>query len=146
MPAFCRRFAAMLLVTSVAGCAESGIDLGDFATVSGRVTHAGAPLKEGLVTFNCPASGQVATAKIQPDGTYVMKLGERDGLPLGEYKVSIRPPLTRSQEHFRRANVPKPNGDDGGFEIPQKFRFETSSGLVRMVESGSNSFDFDLGE
>lgn len=146
MPVFCHRCTALLLVILVTGCAEPGLDLGEFGTVSGRVTHRDSPLEKGLVTFNCPASGQVATARIQPDGTYVMKLGEREGLPLGEYKISIRPPLARSQEHLRRANVPKPEGDDPDYEIPQKFRFETSSGLVRTVASGDNKFDFDLGE
>ena len=136
-----------LTVLCLFGCTDQGVDLGQFGRVSGRVTHHGIALQKGIITFNCPDSGQVATVDIQPDGTYVMKLGDREGLPLGKYKVSVRPPLARSQEHFRRPGSAQPQDNvDSDYEIPVKFRFETSSRLTAAVEEGDNTFNFDLSD
>ena len=86
----------------------------------------------------------MATATIQGDGSYTMRLGQREGLPLGDYKVYVRPPLPGSQEHFRRRNVAAPADSGTSTKIPEKYQFESSSGLTASVKSGENKFDFDL--
>ena len=124
---------------ALCGCQESGIDLGEFGTVHGRVTYKGLTLNEGMITFNCPASGQVATADIQSDGTYAMNLGQREGIPLGDYQISIRPPLAKL-----RSRPGSQDSDEDSREIPEKYRFETSSGFSATVQSGDNEFDFNM--
>jgi len=130
----------------LAGCGHQGVDLGPFGTVSGRVTYKGVPVEEGVITFHCPDSGQVANAGLSDDGRYRIKLEGRDGLPIGNYNVYIRPPLLDYKERARllfpdsgRAYNPQeyPN-------IPMDYRFESSSGLKATVEEGENTFDFDM--
>ena len=129
-------------ILGITGCADSGIDLGPFGDVSGRVTLEGTALSEGLITFHCPDSGQVAVASIQPNGTYEMYLGKRKGLPVGQYKVAVKPPLPK-----RPTQTPgtAPSRDvNRQSNIPDKYRFETSSGLTASVVEGDNQFEFDL--
>jgi hypothetical protein len=131
--------------TFLLGCGSGGLDLGPFGLVSGTVTCEGEPISQGMVTFHCFESGQVATANLDQDGSYTMRLDDRDGLPVGEYKVCIRPPLTVQQEgktnQRLRNNLYDPKISK---DIPMKYRYENSSGLVETVQAGDNRFDFDL--
>ena len=133
---------SLLLSLGCVGCAEKGIDLGPFGDVSGRVTLDGAALSEGLITFHCPASGQVAVGSIQPDGTYEMYLGQRKGLPVGQYKVAVKPPLPKRPTQTP-GTAPSRNVNRQS-NIPEKYRFETSSGLTASVVEGDNQFEFDM--
>lgn len=131
--------------TLLVGCGPQGPDLGPFGLVSGSVSYQGKPISQGMITFQCPQSGQVATANLQSDGSYAMRLNDRDGLPLGDYRICIRPPLTVNQESdpskMRRNNLYDPTVSK---DIPMKYRYEHSSGLTATVEEGDNRFDFDL--
>ena len=127
------------------GCGPQGPDLGPFGEVSGHVTHEGKPVSEGMITFSCSQSGQVSTANLQEDGSYVMNLNGRDGLPLGAYTVTVRPPLNVKVEtdpsKMRRNNLYDPSVS---VDIPMMYRYESSSGLSATVSAGANEFDFDL--
>ena len=98
-----------------------------------------------MITFNCQQSGQVATANLEPDGSYAMRLNNRDGLPLGEYMVCIRPPLTVQQEgdpsKMHRNSLYDPSVSK---DIPMRYRRESTSGLAAIVVKGDNQFNFDL--
>ena len=136
-----------MLLIILSGCSKkTGIDLGEFGLVAGTVTHDGNSVKEGMITFHSPSSGQVATAPVR-EGKYAMFLQGKRGLPLGDYVVSVRPPLARSQEHFRRQTANPGNANANRYpDIPEKYRYESSSGLTATVVSGKNNFDFDLAE
>lgn len=58
--------------------------------VSGKVTFPdGSPLTKGEVTFQ--QGTFAASGKVQPDGTYTIgSLGVKDGLPKGEYVVTVK--------------------------------------------------------
>jgi hypothetical protein len=132
----------ILLLT---GCGPQGPDLGPFGLVSGRVTYEGKPIALGMITFNSPQTGHVATADLEPDGSYTMRLNDRDGLPLGHYNICVRPPLTVQHEtdpsKVRRNNLYAPTISK---DIPMKYRFENSSGLEATVQEDENLFDFNL--
>jgi hypothetical protein len=127
------------------GCGPQGPDLGPFGLVSGRVTYEGKPIAQGMITFNSPQTGHVATADLEPDGSYEMSLNKREGLPIGEYKVSIRPPLTAQHEtdpsKMRRNNLYDPTLSK---DIPMKYRYESSSGYTAIVVEGENVYDFNM--
>ncbi len=136
-------FALVLCIQ--AGCGPEGPDLGPFGLVSGTVTSQGEPVKAGMITFNNPNSGQVATANLNSDGTYTMELEGREGLPIGDYNVAIRPPLKVNTESdpslMRRNSIYDPNVSP---EIPMRYRYESKSGLESKVLEGENRFDFDM--
>ena len=129
----------------LAGCGPQGPDLGPYGLVSGQITYQGTPISKGMITFHSHHSGQVATANLESDGSYSMKLAGRDGLPIGEYQICIRPPLTAQQgsdpSMRRRNNLYDPTIST---DIPMKYRYESSSGLDAQVLEGDNRFDFDL--
>jgi hypothetical protein len=126
------------------GCGPQGPDLGPYGHVSGRITHQGNPVSQATITFTCPDSGQVATADLQPDGTYTMSHSGRKGLPVGKYYVYLLPNLPKLKEgetDFSRER--SQYNPDVGPDIPMKFRDESNSGIVAMVEEGENRVDFD---
>lgn len=50
----------------------------------------GVPVKDGAVTFYPSGGGRPASASIAPDGTFTLSYERlNDGLPPGEYKVTI---------------------------------------------------------
>lgn len=125
------------LLWLVSGCGDSGP-----ATypVQGKVAHQKKPLEFGTVMF-LSDGGAMATASIQPDGTYQTEL-----LP-GNHKVCVlaNPP---------RQGRPDPDAEGGldttGFPepkpiIPQKYARHESSGIAIEVKSdGENLIDIEL--
>ena len=113
--------------------------------MSGAVTFKDMPVSQAMITFNCPQTGHVATANLQLDGSYEMSLNNRKGLPIGEYMVSIRPPLTAQHEmdpsKMRRNNLYDPTLSK---DIPMKYRYESSSGYTANVVEGKNVYDFKM--
>ena len=155
-PAFCRwnilpavlALALALFVSLLPGCGGGGIDLGPFGAVRGQVTYKGKPVTEGLITFNSPKSGQAAIVGLQADGTYRMQLGDRDGLPVGEYNVYVRPPRpdAKARAQMHDLNNSPPSKPKTYPNIPKRYRLETTSGLRAVVNEGDNTFDFKLVE
>ncbi len=148
MPSHTPQLKAFLLglaILVLGGCGPQGPDLGPFGPVSGKVTYQGKPVAKGMITFSSPQSGQSATANLNSDGTYVMELNDRNGLPVGTYKICIRPPLTAKNEtdpsKMRRNNLYDPEVSK---DIPMKYRYESTSGLEETVVESENKFDFDM--
>lgn len=138
------------LCAACAGCGSDHLDLGPLGQVRGVVTHEGEPVTDGFITFNCRESGQVASSNLDSDGSFQMRLGKKAGLPVGQYRVSIRPPLhTNASKPAGKGKAPSrtknPTYDpDFRPDIPVKYRFETKSGLTAKVVEGNNQFAFDL--
>src|SRR5438270_13282201 len=79
-----RRLAPLLVAAmlgALTGCA------GDWGTAAGTVTHNGAPLKKGTVTFT-PKEGPTAYATIA-DGNFTVMTGSSVGLKPGDYVVTV---------------------------------------------------------
>jgi hypothetical protein len=84
-------FALLAAVLPTLGCGSSGPKL---ASVSGKVTLDGAPLKSGtvnLVADESKGTKQAGTSSgaIGSDGTYKITTDGKDGAPLGWYKVVV---------------------------------------------------------
>ena len=122
-------FIAALLLT-LCGCGEN-------SRLKGKVTFQdGKPVPCGTVYFT--SGSYQARGEIQPDGTYtVSSLGKNDGLPKGEYQVS----LTGVVKFETRGNVPMP--------IPlnlcdEKYSSPETSGLACSVPAPGHRFDIVL--
>ncbi len=135
----------VLICLDATGC-RRGPDLGPFGDVSGKVTFTGKPVAEGAITFTSTGSGQSATIPLRPDGSYTARLGERDGLPVGEYRVYIRPPvLTQEQRAAKHHQSAAGEGRPKTYPmIPQKYRSEATSELSVTVKEEDNVFGFDM--
>ena len=127
------------------GCGPGGPDLGPFGQVQGTVTFQGQSVTKGMITFNCPATGHVGTAEFDSEGSYKMSLNGREGLPLGDYVISIRPPLTAQNDVDPSKRVRNNLYDPSiSRDIPMKYRYESSSGFKASVVEGENTFDFEM--
>ena len=121
---------------SIAGC-ERGEELGK---IRGRVTFQGAPVTEGLVVFSNAQKGIFMTAVLNVDGSYVVTSARGRGLPLGQYRVFVTPPIDEPKlgPNFEPPPIkPFPN-------IPQRYRDVKTSELTLEVKQGENVFDIEM--
>jgi hypothetical protein len=134
--------ASLLMVTSLllAGC---GGDVGGRATVKGRVTLGGTPIKQGSINLvPLDSAGSDATGVGGPitDGTYELS-GEQSGPMLGKYRVQI---------YGFEPIAPRRGAEAGDAEaesatrqvVPREFNEEST--LELDVDSTLVEKDFDL--
>ncbi len=123
------------LLAVAAGCQEAAP--ANVGQVSGRVTLAGEPLADALVTFApVKEGGTTALGMTKADGTYALNYaGEISGAEIGENRVLISTYATGD-----------PDGDPPRPAVPEKVpaRYNTTSELKVEVKAGSNTFDFPL--
>jgi hypothetical protein len=90
---------------------------GDLASVNGKLTYKGAPVKGGTVTFSPVGSGKytagkAASAEVQADGTYTLgTYSDSDGARIGRHRVTYTPPaqeLTEQQRSDPKYIAPPP--------------------------------------
>jgi len=78
----------------VPGCSKESIKL---APVAGKVTVAGQPLTSGQVTLTAVSTDGKAlgliSGNIESDGSYKIRTNNKDGAPLGKYKVTVTPSM-----------------------------------------------------
>ena len=109
--------------------------------LSGKVTFSddGSPLTCGAVFFETPTF--VAQGDIKSDGSYIVgSTGLKDGLPKGEYRVSIR-----GADEIKM--VEGPGGSQRGERkalIDPKYMNADSSGLTFNVDGRSKKFDIKV--
>ncbi len=113
----------------------SGCGGGHGASVSGRVTLDGKPLDTGTVTFHPEGGGPTAYGGIHSDGSYQVKTGTQQGLPPGEYRVTV---LATTEPPTDGPSVP------GEQITPFRYANPAESGLRFTVARGSNRYDIDL--
>jgi hypothetical protein len=105
-----------------------GCGSADFGAVSGRVTLGGEPLAGATVEFQ-PEEGAPAYGITDDDGRYTLRWSaDQGGAPVGPVKVRI----TSFQESEPKIKE----------RVPARYNRKTE--LVREVESGSQTFDFEL--
>jgi len=127
--------AAALLAIGIAGCGGT-YD----SSVSGTVTLDGNPVPRGTVAFIPVASGPPAFGGIESDGSYSVRTGREDGLPTGEYQVTVianEPPAVQQSA----SGGPPPPGKP---ITPVWYRAKDTSGLKYTVESGDNEINLEL--
>ena len=138
------------------GCGESGPAV---EYVQGVVTLDGAPL-EGATVFFSPkgSAGKGAAGKTQSDGSFTLNTqGAKPGAgtAVGDYSVTVSKvempefpnideddPRYGTPEHDRlnqEASTAKPK-----VIVPEKYNNSETSPFTAKVESGSNTFTFDI--
>lgn len=124
---FCCSLLALVSLSSL-GC-NSNLP----CTVSGKVTHGGAPLTHGTVTFTPQGEGRIAYGEIDSSGNYVVRTLDDQGMVPGDYGVSII-----ATGEAPASDVPPP------LITPAKYADAKTSGLSAKVVPGANAFNFDL--
>ncbi|UUO06893.1 carboxypeptidase-like regulatory domain-containing protein [Blastopirellula sp. J2-11] len=107
--------------------------------VTGQVMMNDEPVSQAIVSFENARTGFAAMAVIADDGKYRIRSQYGDGIPPGEYVVSVSPPSTRDELDKRIPLTPIQA------KIPRKFQFSQSSNLSASVKEGKSTFNFQLG-
>jgi hypothetical protein len=120
----------------LSGCERTEI----LGKVSGQVTLDGAPISQGVVVFSNSAKGVHIAAPLREDGSYELQMAKGFGLPLGDYRVAVNPPVPSAPI----PGTPQPPSSRPPAAIPPRYwEFETS-GLATSVQKGDNVFNISL--
>lgn len=110
------------------------------AGVTGIVMLDGNKVPRGTVTFNPVQGGPAAYARIDEDGSYTVRTGVEEGLPSGEYQVTVAanepPPVEQTAD-----GGPPPSGKQ---ITPLWYRTKDTSGLRFNIEPGGNEINLEL--
>jgi hypothetical protein len=132
---FCRWYLACAALVSVTGCG------GPYdASARGMVTLDGKVVPRGMVSFNPVSGGPVAYAMIGEDGHYVVRTGRDEGLPAGDYQVSITAYEAPAVAQTDKGGPPPP----GKAITPVWYRMKETSGLKFNVKPGKNEINLEL--
>lgn len=149
-PSWLARIAGLAALVAAVGCSGGG---GPRATVSGMVTHNGAPLNGAKVAFHSTVEeggkrGQSYGALTDSSGKYLIAtVGKEYGIPPGMYKVTI----TKMEQ---KGGLPPSIADDpgqleaagiGANQLPKDYENEKTTKLsVTLQEGKNNDVNFDL--
>ena len=150
-------FAFFLIL--LAGCGGASPDdgfTGDRGQVSGTITLDDQPLQEGCqVLFLAEQGGYMATGVVGDDGRYTLIYAGGKGLPVGDYKVQVAPPVVvdssdadttvdpmEMASQMRLAPGAQESEDTG--PVPSKYRSTDTSGLSFTVEANENTVNINL--
>lgn len=113
-----------------------------FSVVHGTVTFQGKPVPNAVVLFEATRGALSVAADASESGAYeVRRSQDVPGLPLGEYRVSVTPPLFYPGMGAAPNQSTPPPRDD----IPMSYRDASTSGLTLTVPDASPiEFNIDL--
>jgi len=130
----------LLMVATLTSVAMSGCGGVYDASVSGVVQLDGKPVHRGTVCYNPAGNGPSAYGRIESDGSYFLRTGREEGIPSGQYKVTVvanEPPAEKRSE----TGGPPPAGK---LITPAWYKSAKTSGLDYSIESGSNEINLEL--
>ncbi|WP_254506680.1 carboxypeptidase-like regulatory domain-containing protein [Anatilimnocola floriformis] len=129
---------ALVALASGLGCNRGEV----LGPVHGVITVEGTPVERATVMFSNDQKGVHMNAVTDSQGRYVVRMANGDGLPLGDYKVRICPPI---QDHpLGPIKAPPANVDPFASTIPSRYRDVKTSDLKLSVTEKSNSLDVDM--
>jgi hypothetical protein len=128
---------SLFIALAMTGCGPSGAPVGQ---VAGKVTFNGQPVTEGTVSFYNEKSAYAAEGLLGADGSYQIKT-DQGGLPVGEYVVSISPPMELGAPDPR---TPQTYVEKDVANIPKKYRDRSKPVLKATVTEGKNEHNFNL--
>lgn len=132
------RIATVLLPSLMLGMSGCG---GAFdSSAHGVVTLNGNPVPRGMVSFHPVSGGPAVYASIESDGSYSLFTGREEGLPSGEYVVSVTANEAPATEQSSKGGPPSP----GKAITPAKYRMKETSGLKFNVQPGKNTINLEL--
>jgi len=128
----------LFLLWGSCGCNAQSSNPG-LVYVSGIVRFNGQPLEDGIIGFSSLDGRQLYASRITK-GEYVLKESQSvNGVPPGEYRVSVQSWKTLPQMGEEGANDSK--GAEG---VPVKYFAPDTSGLTATVPSKKTTIHFDL--
>lgn len=131
-----------LIFLSLLGC--GGPPAKPMGTAQGKVTWQGNPVTGGSVVFSNPQLGISTVAPLEADGSFTIKTFEGAGLPVGTYKVAIRPGAIATTES-PLASDPSKVAAPPPFPVPMQYFSPETSPLSAEVKEGTNPpFNFAL--
>jgi len=152
------RALGLVALVVVVGCSKGN---GQFATVSGTITHNGAPVDGARVEFHGTTESEgkrdVFSTTTDSSGKYMIAgVGKNPGIPPGLYKVVV----TKTDMKGGNPNFGKDGFDAGQMEaagmagqtgfinlLPKEYATVGSTKLSVTVDAGKNeNKDFDLKE
>lgn len=110
------------------------------AYVSGVATLDGSPLLRGTVSYIPSQPGPASYGVILSDGSYTIKTGREEGLPSGQYVVTVVSKEESDMTSLSEGLPPKP----GKNITPPWYRTKQTSTLNLTVEPGSNEINLEL--
>jgi hypothetical protein len=130
---------AATCVIAMAALALNGCERGrrQLGQVAGQVTFEGHPVA-GEVIVESVSEPVSAVARIDASGNFEFQSAEEAGLPLGHYRVAIRPARVPIETGKPLPSPPK------AAQIPNQYWDFATSGLSLDVVSGVNSVQFPL--
>jgi hypothetical protein len=110
------------------------------ARAYGVVTLDGKAVPRGAVSFHQVSGGPAAYAMIGNDGSYVIRTGREEGLPAGDYQVSVTANEAPTKAQTEKGAPPPP----GKPITPDWYRMKETSGLRFTVKPGKNEINLEL--
>jgi hypothetical protein len=110
------------------------------STAHGVVALDGKALPRGLVGFHPLSPGPSAYAVINDRGDYTVRTGYEEGLPPGEYQVTVAANELPATARTEQGGPPPP----GKSITPTWYRSKGTSGLKFMVQPGKNEINLEL--
>lgn len=129
----------VLLVTLVfAGCSGTTTHKyeGPTGQVKGKVTFKGDPVTTGQVQFISAVGG--ATGDLGEGGAFTLSYRGAPDIPVGRFKVAIKPPRTGAEAGENAATTVKHP------MIPEKYQLTSTSELVESVKEGENTVNLNM--
>ncbi len=108
--------------------------------VSGKVTLDSTTIPTGTVSFMPVGGGPPAYARIDSSGNYTIRTGREEGLPAGDYLVSVVANEPPAIKETAKGGPPPP----GKALTPPWYRSQETSGLKFTVAPGKNNIDLEL--
>lgn len=140
---FCYRVVGLMLFsTCILGCFNRSDLPGPTGTVTGNASYLGKPIPEGSAVILVHAqSGLIGSGLTDSNGDFAISMRDADGVLVGDYAVSIRPP----GEPDENANVINENSvPDAWKKIPSKYWSQTTSNERFVVKEGTNNYSLVL--
>ena len=100
----------------------------------------GSPLPRGTVSYNPTRPGPASYGVIRSDGSYSISTGREEGLPSGDYTVTVVAKEESTADDSNSGLPPKA----GKTITPPWYHSKQSSNLKFTVEPGSNEIDLEL--
>jgi hypothetical protein len=129
----CNLVVQAALAVAMLGLAGCGSELVD---VSGTVTLDGTPLASGRVVFQAPGK-PMAVGELGPGGQYTVKTGTRQGIPPGDYTVTVS--SYEVGQSTGRGNPPPAR-----LVTPRRYNNVKTSDLEAAVRPANKTFNFSL--
>jgi hypothetical protein len=131
--------AAGLIALGFSGCGESYTQISKPIStvhpVKGQILLAdGKPLTTGVVVL-VSTSGQEFPGKLDSDGKFSIKIGDREGAPEGEYVVRL------DAEAATTGATGRAKKGTGNLPFPAKYADETTSDVKVTVKPGDNNLE-----